>query len=1444
MFLLLRPGVRGVATGLVAAKFLRRLALITPAVLALASTFAADGEMITPEERSRGFRSRTLLAKPRALLDDIEQAESNERLRLVRAHARLGGLRILETDGRGDVKTAIDRLAATGLYEYVEPDYIRYVDATPNDPRFGADQWSLANTGQSGGTAGADIAAGAAWDIQREAPDVIVAVMDTGLLVVHEDIAANVWVNPAERSGLTGADDDANGYLDDHNGINATVVKTSASATTLTDENGHGTHVAGIIAAVGDNGKGVAGVAWKTQIMPLKFIGRNGGAVSAAVACIDYAIAKGAHIINGSYGSLQFSQAEYDAIKRARDAGIIFVAAAGNDSQEINETPHYPAAYALDNIVAVASTTRQDKLASYSTFGSGVIELAAPGSSILSLGIETTTSYATLSGTSMAAPHVSGALALLKQKFPADNHRALINRLLSSVDTLPALENRVHTNGRLNLLRALTTSDTRPFNDDFARRAVLNGSMNIARSSTQFATQEPGEPVHGSVPGTTGTLWWKWTPPAGVGKVTISTNGSAIDSVVAVYRTATSPALETLQPIAANDDAAEGTTTSSVTFDPIAGESYAIAVAGKGTAAGLVVLNILAVPVNDRFAAARVLVGSSVVIEGNNANATAEPGEPKARSASGATIGNSKTIWYRWVAPETRTFQISVDGRTTDPVTAIYTGNALDTLAQVGFDDDSGPGRDSLVRINAIAGVTYHICVDSFAASGSFTLSIADAAWQYVADDDFYASPALAADGTLYLADSFGYVHAVNPNGTRKWRALTVTGFVNGGSLAVAPDGTLYVGDDLGYVYALDPSNGARKWRYETNDKIWAAPAIASDGTVYIKSDDDQLYALNADGTLKWKVTVPGDTYAAPAVAADGTIYIGAGKESALFAVNPDGTLKWRANVGATIYASPAIGSDGTIYIGNYDGRCLAFRGDGSERWRFDSGSPLSTSPVLDSRGLVYFGSYDKKLYALDAATGAKRWEYTTGDIIRSTSPVIADDGTIYIGSDDCFVHALNPNGTLRRTYATTGPILAAPLLSAGRLYVASLDAKLYAFDTGNNLARAPWPMHRHNVRRLARAAELGGIPVISTQPVAPANTTAGSPVAITSAATLAGAGTIQYQWYFNDSVITGATAATLRIASAQGSDAGSYRVLISGPGGSLVSNATVLNVSAAASDAARLVNLAVRTTAGSGDRVLFVGFAVGGLGTSGDKALLVRGVGPTLAGFGVTGTLADPKVQIFSGTHLLLENDDWAGDSQVAVITPQVGAFALEGTASKDAAFVTTRLAGSYTAQVSGAGATPGVVLAEIYDATPNTAFTASTPRLINVSARTQVGTGGNVLIAGFVIDGRSSRTVMVRAIGPTLGLFGVPNTLVDPKLELYQTGAPVAISTNDNWGAATNATQVAAAAAAVGAFPLALESRDAVLLVTLPAGSYTAQVSGVNNSTGAALVEVYEVP
>ena len=323
------------------------------------------------------------------------------------------------------------------------------------------------------------------------------------------------------------------------------------------------------------------------------------------------------------------------------------------------------------------------------------------------------------------------------------------------------------------------------------------------------------------------------------------------------------------------------------------------------------------------------------------------------------------------------------------------------------------------------------------------------------------------------------------------------------------------------------------------------------------------------------------------------------------------------------------------------------------------------------------------------------------------------------------------------------------------------------------------------------------------------------------------------YQWTFNGTPIAGATRASLAIVGATPAQAGNYAVIVNGRATASASLAV-----AASANPARLVNLAIRSAAGTGAQTLIVGASIGGA-TGGVQPLLLRAAGPSLAPFGVTGALADPALTVFAGHAPVANNTDWAGDAAIATAAAQAGAFAFAAPNSRDAALLHSGFGpGSYSMQVTAATGASGVALAEIYDATAAGAFTTSSPRLVNLSARTQVGTGANLLIAGFALGGTTSKTVLIRAVGPGLAPFGVAGQLTDPKLELFS-GATL-IATNDNW---EGDPTLAAAMAGAGAFALPANSRDAALLLTLAPGSYTAQVSGIANTTGVALVEVYAI-
>lgn len=351
------------------------------------------------------------------------------------------------------VPRAVTRLSGMSkLVRIAEPDHIMRAQTTPNDPSFST-LWGLHNTGLSGGTVDADIDAPEAWALSTGSTSVVVAVIDSGIDQTHPDLVANLWTNPGEVAG-NGLDDDGNGYVDDTRGWDFV-----NSDNNPNDDYGHGTHCAGTIGAVGNNGAGVSGVCWRVSLLGLKFLDAAGGGYeSDAAEAISYATDLGVTLTSNSYTGDTYTQSLKDAIDEADAAGILFVAAAGNNARNVDLSPEYPAAYTSSNILSVTSTTRIESLSSFSNFGATSVDLAAPGTDIYST--LHNGGYGFKSGTSMATPHVAGACALMKSFKPALTHTQLRELILNTVETKPALSGKCATGGRLNVYNALlATSD-------------------------------------------------------------------------------------------------------------------------------------------------------------------------------------------------------------------------------------------------------------------------------------------------------------------------------------------------------------------------------------------------------------------------------------------------------------------------------------------------------------------------------------------------------------------------------------------------------------------------------------------------------------------------------------------------------------------------------------------------------------------------------------------------------------------------------------------------------------------------------------------------------------------------------------------------------------------------------------------------------------------------
>jgi cyclophilin family peptidyl-prolyl cis-trans isomerase len=414
---------------------------------------------------------------------------------------------------------------------------------------------------------------------------------------------------------------------------------------------------------------------------------------------------------------------------------------------------------------------------------------------------------------------------------------------------------------------------------------------------------------------------------------------------------------------------------------------------------------------------------------------------------------------------------------------------------------------------------------------------------------------------------------------------------------------------------------------------------------------------------------------------------------------------------------------------------------------------------------------------------------------------------------------------------SSSNPATALATLSGSTLNLSALSAgtsliTVTASDTNGNVAQGSFTV-----------TTSANSPTITSQPVSQTITAGSSVVFTTAIISSAGA---SYQWNFNGTAIAGATSSTYLIQAAGSSKAGNYTCTITNAAGTTTTSPASLSV-ITSQNPGRLVNLSVLTMDGPGSQLLTIGFVSGGAATLGSEQLLIRATGPALGNFSVANVLADPMLTLYQGSNVIASNDNWgstaANIAAVNAADAATGAFTLPSITSLDAALVQTLPSGGYTIQVAGKGAQVGNALAEVYDNTLS--YTASSPRLVNLSCMQQVA-ANSLLTAGFAISGTTSKTVLIRASGPSLTTFGVQNVMPDPQINVFNSNTTV-IASNAGWAGDTSIT---AAQTAVGAFAFtSTTSKDSAVLITLAPGSYSAQATSASGAAGTTLIEVYEV-
>lgn len=891
-------------------------------------------------------------------------------------------------------------------------------------------------------------------------------------------------------------------------------------------------------------------------------------------------------------------------------------------------------------------------------------------------------------------------------------------------------------------------------------------------------------------------------------------------------------------------------------------------------------------PANDSFSSPVTLSGTTASVTGSSSGASRQNGEPVH-----ANVGGGASVWWQWTAPQGGLVTINTVGSSFDTVLAVYTGTAVNALSQIAANDDlSNDSVASSVSFTATSGVTYRIAVDGYngpngVEAGSIRLNLAYSGVGAPGNDAFASASALSGAAATVTGSTVGSTrengeptHAGVGGGISSWWVWTAP---QSGSVTLSTAGSSF--DTVLAVYSGNSVSALTQ--IAANDDDETAGVLTSVATFTAVSGTTYRIAVDgyngAAGSVRLTLALVAASGTAPTISqqpASQSVSVGA---SAQFSVSATGTAplayQWRLNganipggtAATLVLPSVVAGSAGSysVVVSN------AFGSVTSSNATLTVGATNAPPAITSQPQPVSVGAGGTATFSVTVSSATAvsyQWRFNGANISGATGATLTINNVGNANAGAYSVVVTNSGGSATSINATLSVVTVTPPTITGQpvsqtvtagssvsfAVVASSSVAVsyqWRFNGGNIAGATSSTLSLTNVQ----AGQAGTYSVVVSnsagatasanatlavtavvQPpsivTSPSSQNVNSGAAVTLGVNAAGSG-LSYQWFSYGNAIPGATGATYTIPNFDPANAGFYAVRVSNSAGSAMSSYATVTQNATGT---RIINVSTRGAVPPGGN-LTPGIVLRG---SGSKTLLVRGIGPVLGQFGVSGTLPDPQFQVIPQgvPRPIWVNTDWETGNDVNRLRDTMaalGAFALSAGA-RDAAALVPLASGNYSVVISGKNASDtGVVLGEIYDPDP----LSSPVRLVNVSTTAFAGAGDQVLIPGFAIGGSGSKQLLIRAVGPSLSQFGVPNRLNDPRLEVVPQGQNFVIASNDNWG---GSAALQAAFSQVGAFNFTSGvSLDAAVVVRVPPGVYTVVVRGAGNTTGTATVEIYDL-